>query len=145
MPPTPARAHRVRHPLTSSILACGLLFLGVGPGGCGSEKPLRTSPEPYRGPAVALDSGGSQHIAIVTTPTGGWSVQLDQARRRLEATDAFITLRRPNPAVLTTQALVEHRVATSVPTGTAVVVYVRVLEDRQSGEGVSYRRVDTRQ
>jgi hypothetical protein len=132
----PRRA-RKRLPSSSIILAGGLLFLSAAPGGCGSEK-LALSNVPYDGPPIRVDSAGPQHIVIVSTPSGGWAVQLDQTRQEFERTDVFITARRPNPALLQTQAALDHFVATTVPSQRAASIYLRVLDYKRDSGDASY-------
>jgi hypothetical protein len=79
-------------------------------------------------------------MVVLTAPTGGWAAQLDHTRRQLGGMDVFITARRPNPAFLHTQALVEHRIATSVPTTDNASLYLRIVEFNQEPESVPYRQ-----
>jgi hypothetical protein len=129
-----------RSPLLTSIIAGGgLLFLSAAPGGCRSEKQLVISDGPYIGPAVRVDSAGPQHLAVVSTPGGGWAVQLDQTRQQFQMTEVFITARRPNPALLQNEAIQEHLVATTVPASASASVYVRTLGFKEGAAAVPYR------
>ncbi|MEX2219558.1 MAG: hypothetical protein WD749_12465 [Phycisphaerales bacterium] len=102
------------------------------------------SPAPYAGPPVAVDSSGPQHILIFTAPTGGWAVQLDQTVRDLDRTRVYVTTRRPNPAFQQTQALVDHRIATTVPPETPIEVYIRSALHDQEPAALSYQRLPGR-
>jgi hypothetical protein len=80
---------------------------------------------------LTVDTSGAQQFVVFTAPSGGWAVQLDRTRRELFSVEAFITARRPNPAFVHTQSLVEHRVATGVPSTTPLTVYLRLLPHGQ--------------
>lgn len=99
-------------------------------GGCSSssEGPAIAAEAIYSGPTITLDSAGEEHVAKVLAPTGGYRFTIDQVRETKDAMRAFLTLRRPDPTMYHTQAMVEHRVASTVPTWTGIEVYAREVE-----------------
>ncbi len=104
--------------------ATGLSFIA----GCfGSVRGPVIDATSYDGPAITIDSSQREHIAAITAPTGGWRCTLDQVRDAYRAQRVFITLRRPNPALYNTQALVEQRIGTTVPRDKNVEVFARVI------------------
>lgn len=68
------------------------------------------------------------HIIVVEAPSGGWLVTLDGVYEAFGRRDAYITIQRPNPLGMHTQAIVEQHVATFVPTSTPIRVLARVVD-----------------
>jgi hypothetical protein len=100
-----------------------------------SELP-RVSDERYQGPTVRIvempcEGTHSPEIVYieVTTPTGGWSLQLDERHLVGEIAKLFITLEQPAVDEIVTQALVNHRkeFATDIATS-HVEVYVHLAQ-----------------
>jgi hypothetical protein len=83
---------------------------------------------PYAGPPLSVESSAPQHRVLLSAPSGGWGLRLDQTIRRFDHTDVFITLVRPNPAYMQTQAVVSQEVGTGVdPASGPIRVYARIL------------------
>jgi hypothetical protein len=93
----------------------------------------------YEGPPLTIDSSGPQHRAVLTAPSSGWTVTLDQTRARFDHIDAFITVTRPDPAYMQTQALVKQEVGSMVDRKTAMDLYARVLEFGEKPGSQVYR------
>ena len=112
-------------PSISSIAALSLLTLAAS---CSdSVRAPERAPDAYRGPPLSIESTGPQHRVILTAPTAGWSFRLDQTCRRFDHTDIFLTLTRPNPAYMQTQAQVRQETGTEIEPAQPIVLYARVL------------------
>lgn len=123
---------RARPPqlLLSSIALLSLLCSCSG----SVRFPSKTS-EAYGGPPLALASTPPQHRVILTAPSAGWSFLMDQSRRAFDHTDVFLTIIRPNPAYMHTQAQVHQEAATDIDPSEPVVIYARVLaHDAKAGD-----------
>jgi hypothetical protein len=103
---------------------------------------------PYAGPAVSLDvlqreSFPPQCVASIeiTTPTGGWTLALDQARVVGDIAMLFVTLERPGEGEMVTQALVTHRqqFVSANPCFTRAEVYVHLAQRGVSTLTTNYR------
>lgn len=70
----------------------------------------------------------SLHAVQIEAPTGGWSAQLDQERAAWQRREVYITLTRPSPLFVTTQAITPILVATNVPAGEAIDVFLRLAD-----------------
>lgn len=81
---------------------------------------------------VKLDSTGPRHLVVIVTPTSGWQVAFD----RVAGDAVYLTVTRPSPEFLQTQALVEHRIDTTVASGKSLRAMVRTVDfgGRASGE-----------
>ena len=124
-----------RHPLVAPFALAALIAAGCAsdPGGSGgSDAPLQSLV--YAGPAVTIESHSPNHIIVVTTPTGGWSLIWDE--RADEA--VYLTLRRPDSSFFHTQQLVPHRIGSGVPSGDPLAVHVRVLDHGESAGDQPY-------
>lgn len=73
-------------------------------------------------------AGQSLHAVTITAPSTGYSAFLDQERAANGRRDVYITLRKPSPLFVHAQVQTEHTVATSVPVGEAIAVYLRLAE-----------------
>jgi len=112
-----------------------LLVLAAILGACSSHSGL---PEPipgaYSGPPIIADIFNGEHLLIASLPGAGYEFMLEGTREGFRVENAFVTLRRPNPAVLYTQAPVQLRLATGLPSRTEVRVYARVVDYAETNE-----------
>lgn len=118
-------------------LTLGAAFLG----GCASpvRPPERTS-DAYQGPAITIDSSGSEHIVVVQAPTGGWDIRLDRLLDGPGYTEAFVTLRMPNPLFVNAQVMVTHRLASKIATTVPCRVLARVKSHDDEDPDTAYAR-----
>ena len=102
----------------------------------------------YEGPDVALDvlqreMFPPQCVAAIeiTTPTGGWTLALDQAAVIGDTAKVFLTLERPGEGEMVTQALVTHRTqfVSSDPCFAHAEVYVHLAQSGVSTLTTNYR------
>ena len=96
----------------------------------------RVSVDKYAGPPARLrvlqrGSDPVQYVAevTITSPTGGWTLQLDEGHVIDGTANVFFTLEKPADDEMVTQALVDHRklFATS-DRFTAVDVYIHLAQ-----------------
>lgn len=106
--------------------------------GCASRSASRDEMA-YTGPAVAVDSNGPQHIVVVSAPSAGWQVALDQVKPAVDATEVFVTLTRPNPAYMHAQQIVEQRLASTVQKRDPIRVLARIVDFGASPTAAPYR------
>lgn len=96
--------------------------------GCASQAaPPDVSADLYAGPPVHLAQDPSGQIIVFESPSGGWAITLDGVYDAFQRRDAFVTVMRPNPLGMHTQAVVEQRIATFVPSTTPLRVLARVV------------------
>lgn len=127
---------------STSIIAGGCLLLStLGAGGCSTEKAPTVQKNPYSGPPIALDSSGPEHHVILTAPSAGWSFTLDQTRRELYDTQAFFTVRAPNPAFMHAQTLVTMEVAAPIDSSRPIYIFARVLDFKDTDAAQPYEPV----
>ena len=128
--------HRLGHlPLVATLALAALTAAGCAGGPIGSGGSDGTFQVLiYTGPPVTIESEGPNHIVVVTTPTGGWSLIWDE--RAEEA--VYLTLRRPDPDFFHTQQLVGHRVGSGVPSGGPLAVHVRIVDHGEPGDDQPY-------
>jgi hypothetical protein len=90
---------------------------------------------------MALEASGAKHLVVVRANSGGWSVHLDKEELQPLGKRVYITVRRPDPAFIHTQALVDHRVLTDVPSSTPLEIVARVLDHAAKPNDRIYARV----
>lgn len=112
---------------------------------CASVAPITIDPATYTGPAARIEPGERTHIATFTMPTGGWGLKFDRSRERFDAHQVFVSLRRPDPNEVTSQAVVDQSVDTRVRHAHDVEVYARIVGDEQPGSGYRFvQRADAK-
>lgn len=132
----------------SAILTTGCSLLPWG-----NNKVTITAPDPAVPPIRLDQSGGTggvggaggsggRHLLIMQVPTGGWSFTIDKAEITPEGRRIFVTVRRPDPAFMHTQAFVELRALSEVPADTPVEIVARVLDRHQKTDSRVYARVE---
>jgi hypothetical protein len=131
--------HTTVLPALSITLLVVFLAACAGPGR--DPGPERAHQGPYTGPGVRIDSDGPRHLIIVTATSGGWSLswdRTDEPARSGEPASVYLTLTRPDPSMMHTQALVDHRIDSKVPAQSPVRVYVRVIDHGAAPDSAAY-------
>ncbi len=127
---TPQRSALVRGRFFVAARAATLCALAAATQfvGCASQAaPPDVSADRYAGPPIHLAQDPSGQIIVVESPSGGWAITLDGVYDAFQRRDAFITVMRPNPLGMHTQAVVEQRIATFVPSNIQLRVLARVV------------------
>jgi hypothetical protein len=94
----------------------------------------------FQGPAMRLTNLDDDHVVVVQSPSPGWSAQIDRVERELNHADVFVTLRRPDPGIIYTQAVVEQHLLTNVELDRPVAVYARTVDFSQTRKKGPYRQ-----
>ena len=121
---------------TSCLLAAAVLAVT----GCSSKLTHIMEPGDFAGPSMRMDSTSVVHVATFTTPSGGWGVRLDHTEEDVGHTNAFVTLTRPDPDQMVTQALVDQSVSLNVALDATVHVYARIVEPGSEAAEATTRR-----
>lgn len=106
---------------------CALAFAIQIVGCAGQAAPPDVTADRYAGPPIYLEEDSSGHVIVVESPSGGWAITIDGVYEAFERRDAYITIMRPNPLGMHTQAIVEQRLATFVPTNVPLRVLARTI------------------
>lgn len=100
----------------------------------GTPGPPETDPRPFTGPDISIDSSGLEHVLVALLPNPGYRFTLDWTGESFNRRDLFVTFRRPNPAVMYPQVIVEQRLATGVKSQVPIAAYARLIDfDDRSG------------
>jgi len=99
------------------------------------------SPNAYAGPRMQIRPLEGRHLLVVDAPNPGWLVTVDRTERRLDDTQIFVSLRRPDPGMVYAQVMVEQKVLTTVPETRDIVVYARTLDFGRKNQNPPYHRV----
>lgn len=76
-------------------------------------------------------------------PSPGWFVRLDETVQTAEATEAYISLVRPNPEMVYTQQIVEQRLNLGVDASNDLALFARIVPfSEKSGSTEPYTRVE---
>lgn len=121
-----------------TLLALGLPACNMLPWG---NKEMITDPDPAV-PPVRLDETSGRHLVVMQVPTGGWTLGVDNTEVTPDGRRVHLTVRRPDPAFMHTQAFVELRVLTDVPLDTPIELVARVLDRHEKPDARVYARVE---
>jgi hypothetical protein len=128
------RARPARLAVLSLSTAAALPLLSLSPG-CASTAAPSIGSGAYAGPQITTDDTGPTHTLVLTAPTGGWAFALDQVRKEFDHEQVFVTVTRPDPAYMQTQALVRHEVGTGVPSDRPIQVFARTTQAGADDKG----------
>jgi hypothetical protein len=120
-----------------ALIATSLLM-----GGCRVIKKATASSEMQarleNAPPVWLDSLGDNHMLVMQAPHPGWSYRLDRDDRDRDGWIVWITIRKPDPAFMYPQRIVEKRLLTQVESDQPIRVRARLLEHNENGTSDQY-------
>jgi len=116
---------QLRRPFIKAAIGALAIFLAACATPSGVPEP---EPGSYTGPPIAADTLAGEHILVATLPAPGYEFTLEGTREAFRSQDVFVSLRRPNPAVLYPQVVVELRLSTGIPMRTPVRVFARVVD-----------------
>lgn len=113
-----------------------LIPLAAFVGGCGGSSTPRITDGAYDGPPLSIDQSGRAAVVFMEAPTPAWGLTLDRTSQARDHWQAFVTVRRPNPAYMYAQVIVRQNLLTTVESRQPLRVYARVLEfDDKSTDG----------
>ena len=92
-------------------------------------------------PPVMVETVGEHHLLIMQAPNSGWSIAIDKTEHISDGERIFITVRRPDPAFMYPQAIVEKRLLTNIRSETAMEIYARVLGSDEKTKGRGFGRL----
>lgn len=125
-----------------SIVLLTLLTLPMGLSGCRAVKKAKdTAAMEHRlqqAPPVRLETLGENHMLVMQAPNPGWSYRLDRDDRDSEGWIAYVTIRRPDPAYLYTQQIVDKRLLTQIEANQPIRVMARLLDHNETGNSDQY-------
>lgn len=121
----------------SGAMAC-LACLGALAPSCSDAPAVSRSAQPYEGPPISIDPGGPEHVLVLSAPSGGWSFIFDQVKPAFARREVYVTVIRPNPAMMHTLTLVEQRLGTTVDKGTPIDVFARLDDYGANPSDVAY-------
>ncbi len=114
-------------------------LLGALLGACYSS-PSMPEPEPgaYDGPAITSGALAGEHVLIASLSAPGYEFMLDGTRETFQGQDVYVSLRRPNPAILYSQIPVKLHLSSGVPVRYSARVLARVMNYGEK-DGPGYR------
>ncbi len=89
-------------------------------------------------PPIALGSLDNRHMLIMQAPNPGWSYGIDRDEREKDGWVLYITIRKPDPAFMYPQHIVEKRLLSDVDTDQPVRVMARLLDHAEKGTKHDY-------
>ncbi len=89
-------------------------------------------------PPVWLDTLEEQHMLVMQAPQPGWSYRLDRDDRDREGWIVYITIRKPDPAFMYPQRIVDKRLLTEVESDQPIRVMARLLDHKENGTRDQY-------
>ncbi len=119
----------------SRLAACAAAGLALLVVGCSSRPGLNAA---YAGPEITLEPLDDRWVAILQAPTPGWNPDIDASYPVLGGQRVLLTLREPDFTLLYPQVVTEQRIATNVPTHSAIEIVARVVPHNIRESKTSY-------
>lgn len=94
--------------------------------------------ELHKAPPVRIDALDNRHMLVMQAPNPGWTIALDRDERGKDAWIAYITIKRPNPAFMYPQQIVEKRLLTDIESTEPLTIMARLLDHDQPGTKDQY-------
>jgi len=92
-------------------------------------------------PPIKIEMLEDHYMLIMQSPNSGWSISIDKDERIADGMRLYVTVRRPDPAFMYPQAIVDKRMLSTVRTDSSVEVYVRLLEADEKTKGRGYGKL----
>lgn len=89
-------------------------------------------------PPIRLEALGEHHMLVMQAPHPGWSYRLDRDERDRDGWVVYLTIRKPDPAFMYPQRIVDKRLLTEVEADQPIRVMARMLEHNEKGNKDQY-------
>lgn len=89
-------------------------------------------------PPVMVDALEERHMLVMQAPNPGWTIALDRDERVKDAWIVYISIKRPNPAFMYPQRIVDKRLLTEIETSQPLNIMARLLNHDQNGTKDQY-------
>ncbi len=86
-------------------------------------------------PPIRIDSLNDHHLLTMQAPHSGWMLSIDKDERVADGVRLYVTIRKPDPAFMYPQAIVEKQVLSDVQSETPIFIYARLLESDEKTKG----------
>lgn len=96
------------------------------------------STELKQAPPVKVDELDGRHLLVMQAPNPGWTIDLDRDERVKDTWIIYITFKRPNPAFMYPQHIVDKRLLTDIETAQPIELMARLLDYDQTGKNDKY-------
>jgi len=93
-------------------------------------------------PPIRMDDSEDVHVLVMRAPNPGWSFWVERDERTREGKRVYVTMRRPDPAMLYPSVIVEKNLRTRVRTDTPIEIYARLLDFDESTRGRGHQRIE---
>lgn len=134
---------RRRSRLGLAIAAAGLAIgLGTGLGGCRAIErkldPVDMEARMREAPPIRLGEIDDRHLLIMQAPNPGWSFTIDKDEVSRHGRRVFITIRRPDPAYMYPQMIVEKQLLSDAPSSAELTIMARLLDANEKTKNRDY-------
>ncbi len=92
-------------------------------------------------PPIMLDTLNEHYLLMMRAPNSGWSIEIDKDERIATGMRVFITVRRPDPAFMYPQAIVNKRLLTQIRANLPLEIYARLLDAHEDTKGRGYGKL----
>jgi hypothetical protein len=89
-------------------------------------------------PPIRTETLGDHHMLIMQAPNPGWLYKLDRDDRDREGWIVWVTIRKPDPAYMYPQRIVDKRLLTQVESDQPIRVMARLLAHDERGNSDQY-------
>jgi hypothetical protein len=87
----------------------------------------------FTGPALRIESSGTEHVATFDAPSPGYLGTLDYVGVGPKGKEIFVTIRRPDPRFVYSTVIVTQHIATGVDSRRPALIFAREVEHDFNG------------
>lgn len=124
----------------------GLAIVGAGLGatlsGCRAIErkldPVDMEARMSEAPPMKLGEIDDRHLLVMQAPNPGWSFTIDKDEVARNGRRVFITIRRPDPAYMYPQVIVEKQLLTEAPSSAGLTIMARLLDAHEKTKNRDY-------
>lgn len=132
--------------IASRMLLTALIVAPLGLGGCTLIRKKNSGVDgaqrlAQQAPPVRMESLGGLHMLVMQAPNPGWTYQIDRDDIDREGWVIWVTIRKPDPAFMYPQRVVDKRLLTQIEAAKNLHVMARVLEHNEKGSDDQYARL----
>jgi|GEM_PF-1438731 len=135
-----------RTQLVTAVVLCAFLIASMSMlEGCGRIgkrwKKIDMNVPVHQVPPIKVEQLNGQYLLVMQAPNSGWSIATERDERIAEGYRLFITVRRPDPAFMYPQAIVEKRLLCDVDSSKPMEIFARLLDANEKTKGKGYGEI----
>ena len=120
----------------------GILILIMSLGGCQRWNKVDMTQRIEGVPPIMIETLSEHYLIVMRAPNSGWDIQIEKDERIRDGVRLYVTVRRPDPALMYPQAIVDKRVLTQIRTDNTIEIAGRLLDAHETTKGKGFAPIE---